>query len=55
MGRHFKRIVDTYHISGWKSKGLSNERIKASTTSDNNLAPGLNYIGNKLKVKFVGS
>ena len=34
---------------------MSDEIIKAPTTSDNSLAPGLSYIGNKIRVKFVGS
>ena len=34
---------------------MSDESIKAPTRSDNNLAPALNYIGNKVRVKFAGS
>ena len=34
---------------------MSDESIKALTTSDSSLAPVLNYIGNKVRVKFVGS
>ena len=34
---------------------MSDESIKAPNTSDNSLAPGLNYIGNKVMVKFFGS
>ena len=34
---------------------MSDENIKAPTLSDNSFAPGLNYAGNKVKVKFVGS
>ena len=33
---------------------MSDESIKAPATPDNSLAPGLNYVGNKVKVKFVG-
>ena len=55
MDRHYKKIVNTYRTSEWKSKGLSDESIKAPTTSDNSLAPGLNCIGNKVRVKFVES
>ena len=35
------------YISEWKSKGLSDESIKPPSTSNNSLAPGLNYTGNK--------
>ena len=48
-------ITNTDHISSWKSRGLSNENIKPPTTSDNSLAPSLNYYGNKIRVKFTGS
>ena len=34
---------------------MSNEIIKPPTTSNNILAPKLNYVGNKIKVKFNGS
>ena len=37
-----------------KSKGLSDESIKPSTTSVNSLAPALNYFGNKIRVKYNG-
>ena len=39
----------------WKSKGLSDESIKPSTTSDNNLTPLIDYLGNKIRVKFNGT
>ena len=55
MDRFYKKIVNTYRTSEWKSKGLSDESIKAPTTSDNSLTPGLNCIGNKVRVKFVES
>ena len=49
-------ISDTNYISSWKSKGLSAESIKPPTTSDNNLAPELNYYDDfKVRVKFTGS
>ena len=28
MHKYFKKILNTYHISEWKSKGLSDEIIK---------------------------
>ena len=34
MDIYLKKIVNTYHISEWKSKGLSDESIKAPTRSD---------------------
>ena len=37
MYRYFKVITNTDYISSWKSKGLSAESIKPSTTSDNSL------------------
>ena len=55
MCRYFKKIGNTESISSWKSKGLSDEIIKLTTTSDNSLTPALSYIGNKTRVKFGGS
>ena len=43
------------YISSWQSKGLSDECIKSSTTSDNGLTPLIDYHGNKVRVKFNGS
>ena len=48
-------ITSTDYILSWKSKGLSSESIKPSTTSDNSLAPSLNYYGPKIRVKFTRS
>ena len=47
-------ITNTDHISSWKSKRLSAERIKPPSTSDNSLTPALNYYGTKTRVKFTG-
>ena len=55
MDRYFKMITNTDYISSWKSKGLSAESIKPSATSDNSLAPALNYCGTKTSIKFTGS
>ena len=52
MCRYFKKISNTKHIPVEKSKGLSDESIKPSTTSNNSLALSLNYIGTKTRVKF---
>ena len=41
------------YVLSWKFKGLSNESIKPPTTSDNGLAPILNYYGTKAKVSLV--
>ena len=48
-------ITSTDYILSWKSKGLSSESIKPPTTSDNSLAPSLNYYGPKIRVKFTRS
>ena len=55
MYRYFKKIANTDYISEWKSKGLSDKIVTPPTTSYNSLAPLLNYIGNKIRVKFTGS
>ena len=55
MYRCFKMITNTDYISSWKSKGLSAEIIKPSTTSNNSLTPALNYYGTKTRAKFTGS
>ena len=39
----------------WQSKGLSDETIKPPATSDNSLTPLIDYLGNKIRVKFTGS
>ena len=53
MYGYFKKIVGGDYISLWKSKGLSDEIIKP-TTSDNSLLQH-SYIGAKTRVKFDGS
>ena len=54
--RYFEFITYTsYYISSWKSKGLSTESIKPRTTSDNSLAPALDYYGTKTRVNFTGT
>ena len=45
--RYFKMITNADYISSWKSKGLSAASIKPPATSDNSLAPALNYYGTK--------
>ena len=51
----FKIITNTKYISPWKSKGLPDETIKPPATSDNSLTPLIDYHGNKIRVKFIGS
>ena len=53
MYRYFNTIGNTERISSWKSKGLSDEIIK-STTSYNSRAPALSLIGAKTRLKFDG-
>ena len=48
-------ITNTDYVLSWKSKGLSAESIKPPTTSDNSLAPSLDYYGSKVRVKFTKS
>ena len=48
-------IANKLYISSWKSKGLSNETIKPPATSDNSLTPLIDYLGNKIRIKFIGS
>ena len=54
MYRYLKN-GNTDYISDWKSKRLLGEVIKPPPTCNNSLALGLNYIGNKTRVKFIGS
>ena len=42
------------YVSEWKSKGLSNESLKAISTTDNRFNPTLNYDGTKIRVNFTG-
>ena len=43
------------YVSSWKSKGLSAETIKSSSTSNNSLTPALSYYGTKTGLKFTES
>ena len=55
--RYFKTFSITQYleyVSEWKSKGLSNESIKAISTSGNSLNTTLSYYGTKIRVKFTG-
>ena len=55
INRYFKVIDNKNYISSWKSKGLSDETIKPPATSDNSLTPLIDYLGNKIRLKFSGS
>ena len=50
----FKRYDSGDHISSWKSKELTDKKIKPPATSNNSLALSLSYIGTKIRVKFEG-
>ena len=53
--RYFKTASDNPSIIlSWKSKGLSDESIKAPTTSNKFLDPSLDFVGTKARVKFSG-
>ena len=39
----------------WQSKGISNEKMKPPTTSNNSLNPKLSYYDTKTRVRFTGS
>ena len=54
INRYFKVIANKLYISSWKSKGLFNETIKPLATSDNSVAPLIDYVGNKIRTKFTG-
>ena len=55
LNKYFKVITSTDYVLSWKSKGLSAEKIKPTTTSDNSLTPALSYYVTKTRVKFTGS
>ena len=52
LNKYFKLITNTLSILSSQSKGLSNENIDPPTTSP---SPSINYVGNKIRVKFTGS
>ena len=45
-------IANTKYISKWESKGLCHERIKPPATSDNSFSPLIDYLDNKMRLKF---
>ena len=52
MSKYFRLITNTLFILSWQSKGLSDDNIDTPNTS---LSPSINYVGNKIRVKFTGS
>ena len=44
--------TDFKHIGNRKSKGLSDETIKPSATSDNSFNPLIDYVDDKIRLKF---
>ena len=54
MYKYFKRISSDYILS-WKSKGISDENNKPPSAPCNFLAPSLDYLGTKPRVRFSGS
>ena len=52
MYRYVQTIANKNSILSWKSKGLSDESIKPSTTSDFSLSPLINYFGDKVRLDF---
>ena len=52
LNKSFKLIINKLSILSWQSKRLSTENIDPPTTS---LFPSINYVGNKIRVKFTGS
>ena len=54
--RYFKTVSNTNdHILSSKSKGLSEESIKPSSTPNNILNPLSNYVDTKIRIEFKGS
>ena len=53
MLEYFK--LNSSWIVKWKSKGLTNERLKVVSASDNTLTPSNNYYGDKVRLRFTGS
>ena len=52
MYRYFRLITNTSNILSWKSKGFSNEKFNPP---NGNFSPSIDYVGNKITVKFNGS
>ena len=50
LNKFFIIITNTKYISSWQSKGLLDETIKPSSTSDNSLNPTVSYYGTKARL-----
>ena len=58
MGKYFELssvVGVTDYVLSWQSKGLSNEIIEPSTTSNDSLNPKLSYYDTKVRVQFTKS
>ena len=58
MHKYFKKIAGVgsgNYIYFWKSKGLSDERLDATTASNYSITPKLCFYGTKTRVEFNGS
>ena len=47
--------LNSYWITKWKSKGLSNESFQVVSTISNALTPSINYQSDKVRLRFTGS
>ena len=52
ISKYFKLNTNKLYILSWQSKGLSTETIDHPTRS---LSSSINYVANKIRVKFTGS
>ena len=52
LNKSFEMITNKLSILSWQYKGLPSENIDPPTTS---LFLSINYVGNKIRVKFDGS
>ena len=53
INRYIKlKANNKLYISSWKSKGLSDKTIKHPVTSNNSLTPFIDYVGDKIRLKF---
>ena len=52
--RYFKKIGNSSNISAWKPKWLSDKRMTPPIASGNILAPSLNYIDFRARIKLAG-
>ena len=51
ISMYLKFVTNSQDISSWRSKGLSDKEIKVV----NGLYPAVNYVNEKLRLKFEGS